>query len=414
MKILISSLQVSTDGSKGHFNPAFELALACKEKSHRPILLPVPHAFSESDQRLLKAAGIEYLTPKILSESCIKTPKELALLASDSKNAWLAYYSFLIAPLSEQFGDIVEILKRVSPDVVVYDMLAYGPSLAARKLAIPDIGFCAGLKLIAPEHLLGQYKSYREKLNASLSAFLAAISIQAQFRYLELLSDFGQMVFTLPSLISDQSFIPKKTHLIGPLPISAQRQTNCAKIDDFVNDDDVAILSFGSVLDPADFPKLTQVIFECMRVCGLFLLVSSKQLSQRSVILPSHVKAYPYLPLPELLPKAKIFIHHGGANSFSEALRLGTPQLLIPLTNDQPIQAHYLTCSGAGISISPEDVSISKLVKMVRLLTDTKNPMHKLMADMAHQFNHSLGASRAVALCERIVNRHRMVHNECF
>lgn len=403
MRVLISSLQVSTSGSKGHLHPALELAIYGKQRGHETILLPLPSKFGDNDREQIELAGIKYLDPPALPQSIIKSTEQLAQLAKDPQKTWQAYHSFLVAPLIKQFSGILTLMEKINPHVVVYDMMVYGASLSARKLSIPDIGYCPGLKIVAPDQYLHTYQRYKEHLTGDLDHFLQSIAIDAEFRYLELLSDYGHMVFSTNGFIKDLTYAPKNTHLVGALPISKERAASVnsgQKIDDNTN---FALLSFGSVLDPADYMHVTKAIFDATKACGIQLLLSSRKLAQGGN-LPPHVKAYPYLPLPKLLSKAKIFFNHGGANSCMEALSIGTPQVIIPLTNDQPIQAHYLRESGVGLAINPTDIYVESLGDLMRKLLDQKNPIHEAIKKTATEFQRSNGAMNAFQYIERIVH----------
>lgn len=401
MRVLISSLQVSTSGSKGHLHPAMELAIYGKQRGHETILLPLPSEFGDEDREQIELAGIKYIDPPALPQSIIKSTEQLAQLAKDPQKTWQAYHSFLVAPLIKQFPGILAIIEKINPDVVVYDMLVYGASLSARKLNIPDIGYCPGLKLVAPNNYVQPYQRYKEHLTGDLDHFLQSIAIDAEFRHLELLSGYGHLVFSTNGFIKDLTYAPKNTHLVGALPISKERAAFCKGNPKIDLGRDFALLSFGSVLDPADYMHVTKAIFDATKACGIQLLLSSRKLAQGGN-LPAHVKAYPYLPLPELLPKAKIFFNHGGANSCSEALSFGTPQLIIPLTNDQPIQAHYLRESGVGLAINPNDIYAESLGDMMRKLLDPKNPIHESIKKTATEFQRSNGAMNAFQYIERV------------
>ena len=51
--------------------------------------------------------------------------------------------------------------------------------------------------------------------------------------------------------------------------------------------------------------------------------------------LPSSILWQAYVPLRRLLPRAMVLVHHGGIGTTAEALRAGTPQLVVPLAHDQ-------------------------------------------------------------------------------
>jgi UDP:flavonoid glycosyltransferase YjiC (YdhE family) len=55
-----------------------------------------------------------------------------------------------------------------------------------------------------------------------------------------------------------------------------------------------------------------------------------------------------YAPQLQVLPRARAFVTHGGANSVMEALHFGVPLLISPVCNDQFHQAHYIQRRGCG------------------------------------------------------------------
>lgn len=406
MKVLIASLQVSRSGSKGHLHPALEVALECKRMGHVPVLLPLPSPFGAEDRAQLAQAGIGFIDPPLLPDGIILSPESLARLASDPENTWKAYHSFLVAPLVHQFNGICELVQRISPDVILYDLLAYGAPLAARRFQIPEVGFCAGLKLIAPEKYAAVYEGYRQRLNGDLLRFLESIGSKADFHHLEMLSNNGQLVFTIPGLVGDTSEAPLGTRLMGAISASLERGDSVsAPSSDFDPSGNYAVLSFGSVLDPADFPEITHSILQVTKKCDLRLIVGSRKFSTTPSRLPPHAKAYSYLPLPTLLSRAKVFFHHGGASSFSEALAYGAPQVLIPLTTDQPIQAHYLSESGAGFAMHPTEIDKQVLEPKVRRFLDPTDEIHQKISRIASEFRKSHGAARAVEYLEEVAGK---------
>lgn len=400
MRILISSLQVSQSGSKGHLHPAIEIALEAKRQGHTVAILPTPSRPGDADKLQLQNAGIEYIEPPLVPSGIIKTPEELALLASDKERVHLAYSSFLLEPIPYQASSIERILKAYRPDVVVYDLLAYLVPLVARSLRIPDFGYCAGLKLLAPESLLGPYAGVAKKLSKKRDELLGELSKDLRFHHLELLSDFGQVVFATPSLMVDAT-PTSEIHFVGPLPLSEERGDFLENIS--MPDRKFAVLSFGSVLDPYDFPEITASVIRTTATLGLKLIMGSRKFSQDR--LPEHVRVFPYLPIPRLIQLAEAYIHHGGANSFSEALRLGARQVLIPLTTDQPIQAHYLKASGAGFTLSPGEVNDGSLEHALKILGNPEHPIHLNISRMRNEYLAESGAVNFLKFVEDSMKR---------
>ncbi|MCB1277638.1 glycosyltransferase [Prosthecobacter sp.] len=59
-----------------------------------------------------------------------------------------------------------------------------------------------------------------------------------------------------------------------------------------------------------------------------------------------------YAPFSRLLPHASAFVHHGGTGTTAMCLAAGLPQLITPLTFDQPDNAERVVRLGAGLSMN--------------------------------------------------------------
>ncbi|MFA0811860.1 glycosyltransferase [Microbulbifer epialgicus] len=379
MKLLISSLQVSQSGSKGHLHPAIELALEAQCRGWQVAMLPVPGTFGPQDQRQLDRAGIDWIKPPLLPEGVLKSRSSLAELTQNSQTNHLAYQSFLIDPLKYQFNGLIELLTQFNPDAVLYDLLVYGVPLAAQVAGIPAFGYCAGLKLLAQDRLLQSYRQVQNRITNSMQQFLTLNGLTANFHYLEMLSASGNYVFA-PEALSSHPTANFPLTLAGPLPVSDNRGDCHTDLCELNNQFEIkghpVVVSFGSVLDPYDYPDICEIIFTVAQRYQRQILISSPQFAHNKKLLPNHVVAMEYLPLPALLPQTSVFIHHGGANSFSEALYFGVPQILIPLTNDQPIQGELLNNSKAGFSIAPADFSRQWLEHCLACIFDPTDPVH--------------------------------------
>lgn len=64
--------------------------------------------------------------------------------------------------------------------------------------------------------------------------------------------------------------------------------------------------------------------------------------------LPPNIHAYSFVPQLEVLSHADLFITHGGMNSINEAMYYGVPMLVMPVINDQPINAAQVVRLGVG------------------------------------------------------------------
>ncbi len=72
--------------------------------------------------------------------------------------------------------------------------------------------------------------------------------------------------------------------------------------------------------------------------------------------LPDEVRHADYAPLSQVLPRAAAIAHHGGIGTAAEALRAGCPQLVMPMTFDQPDNAVRLQRLGVARTLWPRAV----------------------------------------------------------
>jgi rhamnosyltransferase subunit B len=89
---------------------------------------------------------------------------------------------------------------------------------------------------------------------------------------------------------------------------------------------------------------------------------------QIATVLPPSVFWQSYVPLSALLPHVAVLIHHGGIGTTAEALRAGTPQLVVPLAFDQFDNAARVCRLGAGATLSLGAVRRGRLTVALRAL----------------------------------------------
>jgi rhamnosyltransferase subunit B len=107
----------------------------------------------------------------------------------------------------------------------------------------------------------------------------------------------------------------------------------------------------------------------------------AEKLGRRAILLTPHRDQVPaqlapsilwqdYVPLRRLLPQVALLAHHGGIGTTAEALRAGTPQLVVPLAHDQFDNAARVVALGAGASLPASRVDTARLMRVVPQLTD--------------------------------------------
>lgn len=98
---------------------------------------------------------------------------------------------------------------------------------------------------------------------------------------------------------------------------------------------------------------------------AILLTAFAEQLPQT---LPNGVAHFAYVPLSQLLPKAKAIVHHGGIGTSAAALAAGTPQLILPFSYDQPDNASRLEALGVALQLNPSRIKRGLAPALKRLL----------------------------------------------
>jgi UDP:flavonoid glycosyltransferase YjiC (YdhE family) len=169
---------------------------------------------------------------------------------------------------------------------------------------------------------------------------------------------------------------PPNVHLTQfPLWDEATVTSPQAELEDFLNAGEPPIVfTPGSAnIQAASFFAAAAEACRRLDRRGLFL---SKFAEQIPSDLPVGVKHFDYVPFSRVLPRAAAVVHHGGIGTTAQGLRAGIPQLIMPLSHDQPDNAARLKRLGVGDSLLPKRFRGAAVAgKLQRLLdsSDVKN-----------------------------------------
>jgi UDP:flavonoid glycosyltransferase YjiC (YdhE family) len=84
--------------------------------------------------------------------------------------------------------------------------------------------------------------------------------------------------------------------------------------------------------------------------------------------LGANVRVVPFVDQARLLPNVDLVVHHGGTGTFLGALAHGLPQLVLPQTADQPVNAQIAAAAGLGVGLAGDADADSVEVAARRLL----------------------------------------------
>lgn len=127
---------------------------------------------------------------------------------------------------------------------------------------------------------------------------------------------------------------------------------------------------------------------------GLRAILLTPHRAQLPAQLPTPALWQEYVPLRLLLPHVAALVHHGGIGTTAEALRAGTPQLVVPLAHDQFDNAARVRLLGAGASLRAARLNPGRLVAALRQATAGRVAERARAAAGHFQGQDGLGAVR--------------------
>jgi UDP:flavonoid glycosyltransferase YjiC (YdhE family) len=164
-------------------------------------------------------------------------------------------------------------------------------------------------------------------------------------------SSLGTICLWSPSFAAKQPDSPPNTHIVGfPFRSRSHETLPPPKLEEFLECGEKPLVftlgSFGWAAGGNFYQESIKV---------------ARQLGMRAVLLTGKgndlgdlLDASPdiitcdFVDHAYLFPRAAVVIHHGGPGTLSEALRAGCPQLIVPISSDQPDSARRAAAMGVA------------------------------------------------------------------
>lgn len=116
--------------------------------------------------------------------------------------------------------------------------------------------------------------------------------------------------------------------------------------------------------------------------------------------LPAGVFVTAYAPFSLLLPRARAFVHHGGIGTTSQCLAAGLPQLVVPMSLDQPDNADRVKRFGVGLSIGHGRFTVKRALPLLRRCLEDSEIRQKARSQAA-RMRHTRDINELLAWLEQ-------------
>jgi MGT family glycosyltransferase len=168
------------------------------------------------------------------------------------------------------------------------------------------------------------------------------------------------------------------------------------------NDKPLVYVSFGS-LGAADVDLYKRMIALFGELPYRFLMNVGPYIDRYANV-PGNVHLEKWYPQPAVLPHVDLFIHHGGNNSFNEALYFGKPAIIMPYCWDGLDNATRLDDTGYGAKLPRYTWTDDQMWSCIdRLINDPQ--MHALLVEVSKTMQAAKGAERAARIIAEIATR---------
>ncbi|MFF3486534.1 macrolide family glycosyltransferase [Streptomyces sp. NPDC002701] len=346
-------------GMHGHINPTLPVAAELVRRAHT-----VTYHTSPAFQEEIEATGATVHLYPGGDPAMPDPPMPVTLMEA------LARTSVRLLPA------VLTDLRRIRPDVIVHDSACLWGAVAARELGVPAASsfttFAYNRRVPSPT------RGSRELLAAAVGRPRSAAGyLRSRWQLYRRFDtrglpplDLGNIRQPLNLVYTSRAFQPAvedfdaSYRFVGP-SIGARPADPTFPLDGL--QDPVLYASLGTVFDAG--PRLLRSFAAALAPLGGTVVLSTGQTDPAALgPLPANVLARRFVPQPEVLARAALFITHGGMNSVNEAMYAGVPVLVVPQGADQPMVAERVTGLGAGLSIRTADVTEDSVRALARRL----------------------------------------------
>jgi MGT family glycosyltransferase len=308
-------------------------------------------------------------------------------------------------------------LARIKPDLVCVDNVILFPAIKATGKPWIRIISCSENEIADPNippHLSGCHEWDKAGFAKFEKRFLKLIG-PAHARFNAFLAKLGHPAYPLGEFFEAS---PHMNLLLYPKPLRYKRKRplnprrfqyleGCVReegryeVPAFAGLEDRPLIyvSFGS-LGAADVELYRRMIALFAKLPYRFLMNVGDHIGDYAAP-PANVHLASWYPQPAVIPEVDLVIHHGGNNSFNEALYFGKPALIMPYCWDGLDNAARIADTGYGAELPRYKWTDRQLAGTIAgLLAD--RPMARRLATLSRHMQKAKGTEKAAELILKV------------
>ena len=343
MRVLFTSLPAT-----GHVNSLIPLALAVRAAGHE-VAVCTASSFAER----LEALGLTHLPggAERFDELFAGAPP----LSDPARLRFAQRVAFGTRGPERLIPDLLRHVDAWKPDLLVRESGELAAAIVAEKVELPHAAITGGS--------WASHDARRALLAEPMAAHRARLGLEPDpenrmiFRFL-------QFAFTPPAWDGDDP-IPDTIHHIRYDNPERPDEVTPAWLEE-PRTRPFVFASLGTLMHTE--AGLMEAIITALggEPVDAVAAIGRDQVAARFGITPPNVRLEPFVPQLRVLERSELFVTHGGFNGTKEALRLGLPLVVIPISGDQPYTAQRVAALGLGVAVDRVDRSPGRIRAAVR------------------------------------------------
>ena len=266
------------------------------------------------------------------------------------------------------FEDLILIVKRIDPDLIIRDSCAIFGRMIADYLKIPVYGYCTS-PVLTEKEIQHNKRIYLELIsNWNLDKYNDS---EIDNLYFDIRKDFEEkcryygirilptdylinpdeeknISYSLPfENIKDGRYYYFKPFIFSKLDIEEKKEYAYVSAGTVVN---FPIYVYNAILN--SLPKRYKKTIITLKYIDTGIIKTNH--------IPNNVEIVPFVNQKDILQKSKLFITHAGYNSLLEGIYYKVPMIAIPLSNDQFLNAYFFQKNKVCISTKKENLKFGK------------------------------------------------------
>lgn len=408
-------------GTAGDVNPYIGLGVGLQRRGHEVIVAANP-----AYERVVVAAGLEH--------RALGCAEVLRQFDSDPRirrlsQAWSVALRWGAVGHMREMYRVAEELHRPGETVLVAPGMGFGARLAREKLGIPLLTIH-----LEPDKLRSVYESSVMPPPLCLADWVPAWSKRLQLwcadrfvvdRLFKPVDEFRRELGLPPQARYVHRWWHSPDRVVGFFPDWYQprqpdwpvqmtpvgfplwdRGTSAElpnDVEEFLAEGEPPIVftTGSNNMDAARFFAESVAACRAMNRRAVLLTAYRTQLPK---VLPPSIRHATYVPLSKLLPRAAAIAHHAGIGTIAAACAAGIPQLLTPLTFNQPDDAARVARRGLGLVVAPRRYRAERIARTLDELIRSET-IRSRCREIAQHMAGENGIERACEVLESIHER---------